>query len=446
MVELHDHQKAIVREEIQRKNLLVVAPMGAGKTLATLTALTALIINPQERVRNILIVAPKRVARSVWVQEAAKYDMPLNIRFCDRALDVKLFLCEPTPHHIAVCSVTRIEEIPHGCWDCVVMDESTLFKHHRSKRSKEIRRICNKVPRRIELSGTPVHGGYENLWHQCFLLDGGASLGKTLGSFRERFMRVKYQVNGVVTVFEADPLKIPDLFKALKPLVYVVDYKANLPECLFKNVYVDLPRKVLKQYETLERDFVLTYQTESGMNPYANSRTVIAFSSSALGIKLRQLASGCLYDDEDRTSYTVMHSEKISALKEIRETYDGGILVVYQFKSELNELQTAFPEAGRIETNEDVERWNRGGMGMALVHPASVGHGLNLQFGGHVIVWFSLTYDAELYAQLNKRLHRNGQKETVSIVHLLAKGTIDERVLKVLEKKEDHAINLTKNV
>ena len=161
-------------------------------------------------------------------------------------------------------------------------------------------------------------------------------------------------------------------------------------------------------------------------------------------MKLRQFASGFVYTDDEHKTYVTTHREKIEALKELVEGFDGGVLVAYQFKSEYEELKKAFPKARRIETDEDVVSWNEGRMPMALVHPSSVGHGLNLQFGGHVLVWFSLTYDAELYAQLNKRLHRSGQTSAVSIIHLIARGTIDERVLSILRKKENYAKDFVK--
>lgn len=437
MIELRDYQKDIVQTIVNRKNVLVIAPMGAGKTVSTLTALATLIARGD--VKNALIIAPKRVATSVWAQEVEKYDMGLNIRFCKDALALKLFLLEPLSHRVAVCSVTRIDEIVHGCWDCVIMDESTLFKHKQSKRSKEIRRICNKVPRRIELSGTPIHNGFEGLWHQCFLLDGGAALGKSLTAFRSTYCREKYRVNGVVTVYEINPIMIPQLVNDCRHLVHVVNHNAKLPPILYKNIEIELSAKKRKEYDFFERENVLTYETQSGDSPYASEKTVLAFCRTSLGAKLRQFASGCLYADESNKTYDVIHNYKIEALKEIVEGFDGGILVAYQFKSECEELKKHFPKARKVETDEDIKDWNDGKIPIALVHPASVGHGLNLQFGGHVLVWFSLTYDAELYAQLNKRLHRSGQTETVSVLHLITKDTIDEKVLRVLQNKESNA-------
>ena len=436
--ELRDYQKGIVQKILTQDRVLIVAPMGAGKTLSTLTALTALIVRGD--VKNALIVAPKRVAMSVWVQEAQDRNMGLHIRFCKKALDVKLFLCEPVSHHIAVCSVTRIDEIPHGCWDCIIMDESTLFKHKQSLRSREARRLCNGVKHRIALSGTPIHNGVEGLFHQCFLLDAGKSLGKSLTEFRSRYMRERYRVNGVVTIYEADPLRIPALMADCRNLVHVVNSNAKLPPILYKDVAIELPRKRMAEYEVFEETNVFAFTTETGADPYnGKPRTLLAFCRTSLGMKLRQFASGMLYIDDSHSAYEVIHKEKIEALKEIADTYDGGLLVAYQFQSEYAELKKAFPKARKLETNADIEAWNAGDVPMALVHPASVGHGLNLQFGGHVLVWFSLTYDAELYAQLNKRLHRSGQTETVSVLHLIAKRTIDEKVLKVLQRKEQNA-------
>lgn len=439
MIELREYQKDIVQTIVNREHVLIVAPMGAGKTVSTLTALTALIA--QGKIETALIIAPKRVAMSVWAQEAEKYDMGLNIKFCKTALDVKLFLMTPAHHHIAVCSVTRISEIPHGCWDCVIIDESTLFKHKASNRSKEARRICNKVPRRIELSGTPVHNDLEGLWHQCFLLDAGKALGKSLTAFRQTYCREKYKVNGVVSVYEVAPERVPALMRDCKDLVYIVRNNASLPPILYKNIEIQLSKSVMREYRAFEETNVIQFVQDGNGNPYESAKTLLAFCRASLGAKLRQFASGFIYADKDNKVWEQVHTEKISALKDLVEGFDGGILVAYQFRSEYEELKKHFPEARSIGTDRDINDWNAGRIPIALVHPASVGHGLNLQFGGHVLVWFSLTYDAELYAQLNKRLHRSGQNDTVSIVHLIAKGTIDEKVLKVLQQKENVASN-----
>ena len=223
-------------------------------------------------------------------------------------------------------------------------------------------------------------------------------------------------------------------------LVYIVKNSVALPECLYKNVYIDLPKRRMTEYKTFEETNVLAFEKENGGKPYGgDEKTFLAFSRTSLGMKLRQFASGCVYLDDTNETYDVVHTEKIEALKDLRESYDGGMLVAYGFKSEYEELKKAFPTARRLDTPQDIADWNARKIGMALVHPASVGHGLNLQFGGSVVVWYSLTYDAELYAQLNKRLHRSGQKETVSIIHLIARGTIDEKVLKILQRKESDA-------
>jgi len=423
MFDLDEYQTAMVREILARKHLLIVAPMGAGKTLSTLVALSALIV--REKLQNVLVIAPKRVAMSVWEQEAEKFDIPLNIRYCETGLDVKLFLVEPAPHRIAVCSVTRIDELPHKCWDVVVIDESTLFKHKKSLRSKQARRICNAVPRRIELSGTPVHNGYEGLWHQLFLLDGGGALGKTLTEFRTRYMRLKYKVNAVVSTYEVNPLAVPQLMRDAKPLIYVVKDNVKLPDILYKDLVVDMPPNAAAAYHR----FAATAVYED----------IISFSSSALGMKLRQFASGCMYTDDKRDAYSLVHQAKMEALISLRESYTGGMLVAYSFLSECREVMKQIKGARRLETAQDIADWNAKKIETALVHPASIGHGLNLQTGGSLLVWLSLTYDAELYSQLNKRLHRRGQTDTVSIVHLVARNTIDEKILTVLQRKQETA-------
>lgn len=453
MYKLRPHQKGIIKEELKRNNLLIVSPMGSGKTGSTLVAVSTLILRAysdsapnaktHSRVKNILIIAPKRVATSVWVQEAENNDMGLNIRFCQKALDVKLFLLEHESHHVAVCSVTRIDEIPHKCWDMVVIDESTMFGNKMSKRSKEARRLCNGVPRRVLLTGTPIHGGYEKLWHQIFLLDGGLALGKSLTAFRAKYMRIKYAVKGVVTVWEVNPFMIAQIQADIKHLIYVVRDSVKMPDALYKNIYINLPMKRQLEYDTFERDSILGFTEERGSSVDATDKTLVAFAASSRGVKLRQLASGCVYADDTNTTYSITHREKIEAIKELHNSLDSPLLVVYAFQSELKSLKNEFSKARKLDTDEDINDWNAGKIPIALAHPASVGHGLNLQFGGHVVVWYSLTYDAELYAQTNKRLDRTGQKDIVSILHLIAKGTIEEKILKVLQKKEVTAEEFT---
>lgn len=445
MYELRSYQKNIIREELERNNVLIVSPMGSGKTLSTLVATASLILRANNAsssnanthgVKNVLIIAPKRVANSVWAQEASGADMGINIRVCKLALDIKLFLMQPASHHVAVCSVTRIDEIPHGCWDMIIIDESTLFGNKMSKRSKEARRLCNGVPRRILLTGTPIHGGYEKLWHQIFLLDGGKALGKSLTAFREKYMRIKYSMKGVVTIWEINPPMIPQLLNDVKHLVYVVRDSIKMPDALYKNIYVELPHKRALEYQEFEQNSIVEFTAQNGCNPYTDAKTLAAFAASTRGIKLQQLASGCVYADETKITFSITHNEKIEALRELYDTLESPLLVVYAFQSELKTLKNVFPKARTLDTTEDIEDWNKRKIPMALVHPASVGHGLNLQFGGWVVVWYSLTYNAELYSQTNKRLDRSGQTEIVSILHLIARGTIDEKVLKVLQAKE----------
>jgi len=443
---LAPHHKNIVKEELNRPHVLIASPMGSGKTGSTLVAISTLILraysdsapdaNTQSRVKNVLIIAPKRVATSVWAQESEKWGMELNIRFCKLALDIKLFLLEPASHHIAVCSVTRIDEILHGCWDMVILDESTLFGNKMSKRSKEVRRICKKVPRRVLLTGTPIHGGYEKIWHQIFLLDGGKALGQCLKEYREKYMKVKYHVKGVVTVWEINPNMVQQLHVDIRHLVYVVRDSVKMPDALYKNIYINLPTRRQREYDIFERESILGFTEERGVGIDASDKTLVAFAASSRGIKLRQLASGCVYADETNKTYSITHREKIEAIRELHNSIDSPILVIYAFQSELKSLKNAFPKARKIDKDKDITDWNDGKIPIALAHPASVGHGLNLQFGGHIVIWYSLTYDAELYAQTNKRLDRPGQKEIVSIIHLIAKGTIEEKILKVLQKKE----------
>lgn len=445
MVRLDPCQKRMCEEIINRPKLIINAPMGAGKTISTLTALTALILRGE--LTNVLIVAPKRVALSVWAQEVEKFAMPLNLRVCKRGTDAMLYLCEPLTHRIAVMSVTRIAEIPHGCWDCVVVDESTLYGNYKSQRSAEMRRIIKDVPRRVLLTGTPVHGGYEKLWHQIALVGGASLIGKNITAFRNRWMMEQGSVRGVYSRWVMNPTMIEPLMQAVKPLVYIAGIDVELPPVLHKDVILDMTRARMDEYKKFEHTSYLTFREEKGVDAQSGGlKELAAFAASARGSKLRQLATGCVYADETNDTYSVTHAVKIEALRELREGYDGGLLVAYQFKSELKELKKAFPEGKTLDGAAEIDAWNRGEISMLFTHAMSAGHGLNLQFGGHVVVWYSPTYDAEVYAQFNARLPRRGQTNTVSIIHLLMRSTIEQRVRQALISKENVARNFNEQL
>lgn len=433
---LHDYQKGIVKAINDKPNLLLISPIASGKTLSVLTALMSQ--SYLGRIKNALIIAPKRVAMSTWVQEARKFGMPYNIAFCKTSADIKLHLMQDG-FNVCVCSVTRIKDIPHGCWDMVVGDESSLFGNKKSDRSKEARRICNGVQRRVLMTGTLAYGGFEKLWHQVFLLDAGKSLGKTLTEFRTRYMQVKYNLPGKVTVYELRAGADTEIYEAIKHITHVVKKGADMPEALHEVRYIDLPPSRLSEYQQFERDSVLRFKEEEGKEAFASDKTLVAFASSTRGIKLRQLASGYVYTDVERTAYSAFHNAKMEALKEIIETADRGVMVAYEFISEYQELKKCFPNARKLETPKDIEDWNAGRIHVVLCHRQSLAHGLNLQFGGSTLVWFTPDYDAETVDQLNGRLVRPGQTDIVSIIYLLARDTIDSRVLRIALNKIDKA-------
>ena len=248
---------------------------------------------------------------------------------------------------------------------------------------------------------------------------------------------MKFQVNGVVSVYEVDPQKTHLLAQDCRPIVCVVRNYVALPPILYKTIAVALPDAVLARYKDFEASSVLTYREQTGTDAFdGKERTLIAFSRASLGLKLRQFASGFLYTDEQCVQYQRLHRAKIETLRDIAEAQDRPILVAYQFRSELAELQASFPRSRTLDTAADIEEWNAGCIPMGLVHPQSCGHGLNLQSGGCHLVWFGLTWSLELYQQTNARLWRQGQKNTVVIQHIVTRGTHDEDVMKALETKD----------
>jgi SNF2 family DNA or RNA helicase len=310
-------------------------------------------------------------------------------------------------------------------YDTVVIDEASAFKSTQAKRWRALRSVLPKINRVIELTATPSANSLIDLWPQIYLLDRGERLGKTKGIFLEKFCR---QVgNPQWNQWEVRPERRDALFALLSDIclrMKAEDY-LDVPDRINNVISITLPVKTLLHYRQLQKEFVV--QLEQG--------EITAVNAAVQAGKLLQLCNGAMYLDEG--GWEEVHDEKLEALAEIVENLDEPILVAYQFKSDLARLQERFPKAEALGKDPaTIDRWNEGRIPMLLAHPASAGHGLNLQRGGRTIVWFGLPWSLELYAQFNGRLHRQGQDKPVLVYHLLASGTVDEAVHATLDQKD----------
>ena len=425
---LHDYQRKGVKFILDKRRAFLMLDMGLGKTITTLTALSDLIDGLA--INRALVIAPLRVANSVWAKESANWKHTRHLKVVTATGAERQRIAALNVSADIVCinreNVKWLVEYygKHWPFDCVVIDESSSFKSQSSQRWKALRKVLPFTDYMILLTGTPSPNGLMDLWPQCFLIDSGESLGKTVTGFKQRFFESDF-MGYKFTPREGAADKIHELIKPYTLSMKAEDY-LSLPQRTDSVVDVSLPEKTLRDYRTFEKELIAEMDDEE----------IEALSAAALANKLLQWCNGYVYTDEHKNGVEV-HKEKIEALKEIVECNDEPILVAYNFKSDLARIKKALPDAVELDKSaETIERWNRGEIKILLAHPASAGHGLNLQKGGSLAVWFGLNWSLELYQQFNARLHRQGQTKPVRIVHLVAKGLLDERVLSVLKDKD----------
>ena len=435
----HAYQRHCINRIIETKKIGLFLDMGLGKTVTTLTAIRELKYN-RFQVRRVLVIAPKKVAEGTWSREKDKWDHTRLLRVSPvLGSQSKRARALNTPADIYVINrenVTWLVDYYRNEWpfDMVVVDESSSFKSHASKRFKSLASVSGKIDRLVELTGTPSPNGLDDLWAQVFLLDGGERLGKRYTQFRERYFQPdKRGADGMVYSYQAKPgteesilERISDICVSMKAEDYL-----ELPDLSYHQIPVELDSKSARAYRELERKMVLELPEEGEIS---------VASAAALSNKLLQLANGALYD-EDRNVHEV-HSCKMEAFLELVESLQGKpALVFYNYQHDRDRILAALSGKGlrvrELRTPEDEDDWNSGRIDILLAHPASSAYGLNLQQGGNHVVWFGLTWNYELYTQANKRLHRQGQKQKVIIHHLVCAGTRDEDVMAALERKDD---------
>ena len=426
---LHPYQERAVSfiKEQQRCGLFL--EMGLGKSSSALTAISDLRDNFS--IHKVLIVAPLRVANSVWKQEAAKWShlKHLKVSVCTGHQKARLSALQADADIYVINreNLAWLVDFAKDKWpfDMVVIDESSSFKNASTQRFKALRRVLSKTEYMVLLTGTPSPNSLLDLWPQMYLIDFGHTLGRTLTAFKQRFFEPDY-MGYKFTLREGAANTIHNLIAPKVIHMSAEDY-LDLPSRIDLIEHVDMPDKAVEGYREFERTMLA--ELESGAE-------VEAMTAAVLANKLLQYANGGLYIGEGQ--WESVHGAKLDALAEIVEDNPNeNLLVAYNYRFDLENLKIMFPEAVVLDKNQEtIDRWNRGEIKMLLAHPASAGHGLNLQDGGSVIVWFGLTWSLEYYQQFNARLHRQGQTKPVKILHLVSKNTIDGRVLSVLSMKD----------
>lgn len=434
-MELHDYQKYAVKFIEEHPTAALLLEMGLGKTITTLTAIDNLMYDMFE-VRKVLIIAPLRVARDTWPAEIEKWEHLRHLTYSvavgtpeeridalERKADIYIINRENVDWLISHC---------YFDFDMVVIDELSSFKSSQSKRFKALMKVRPKVKRIVGLTGTPASNGLMDLFAEFKLLDMGQRLGRFITDFRSRYFQPDKQ-NGYV-VYSYKPLpdaeeriyeQISDITVSMKAIDHL-----KMPELVMSEYTVRMSEQEKEKYDEFKKELVMEIQDTE----------ITAANAAALSNKLCQMANGAIYDEENNV--IPIHDRKLDALEDIIESANGKpVLVAYWFKHDRSRIARRLQKLNivcqEIKTPQSIDAWNKGKIPVALIHPASAGHGLNLQAGGNFMVWYGLTWSLELYQQTNARLWRQGQtSETVVIQHIITKGTVDERILKALTEKD----------
>lgn len=425
----HEYQEYAKEFIVSRKVSALFLDCGLGKTVITLTAIWELLLDYFE-IRKVIILAPLRVSRDTWRGELEKWDHLSGI-------EMSLVLGSEKERRAALNrranvyvinreNVQWLVENYRWDFDMVVIDELSSFKSHKAKRFKALKKVRPMVKRIIGLTGTPAPNGLIDLWAEIGILDMGQRLGRFIGGYREQFFVPDKRSREMVFSYkprEGAEEMIYGLISDICISMKAADY-LEMPECIYNRVEVAMNEKEMKLYGQLEKDMLL---------PFADG-DIDAVNAAALSGKLMQMANGAVYDENGNVKH--IHDRKLEALEDLVEAANGKpVLIAYWYRHDLDRIKKR-TGAVALDTAEDMQRWNAGEIQVAVIHPASAGHGLNLQAGGSTLIWFGLTWSLELYQQTNARLWRQGQKETVVIHHLVAKDTLDEKVMAALEKKD----------
>lgn len=426
---------------IQSQDYFWIWASAESKTVITLSAIRDLMLDTCE-VSKALVIAPLRVARDTWPAEAGKWDHLEDIDVSVIVGDKKTRIA--ALNHPAMVYVINRENVKflveyyekNGLrwdFDAVIIDELSSFKNHQSQRFKWLRKVRPFVKRMIGLTGTPTSNGLMDLWAEIGILDGGERLGRFIGRYREAYFKAGSMNPQTGVVFQYVPRpgaeeqiygKIADITISMKAMDYL-----HMPDCVPAWHYVEMDKKERKLYDMLRKDLIIPLKDAD----------IDAANAASLTGKLLQMANGAVYDEN--SVVREIHQRKLEKLEDLIEAANGqSVLVAYWFKHDRQRIMEHLSSMGYkpwdIKESKDIRDWNGGNIQVALIHPASAGHGLNIQSGGHILIWFGLTWSLELYQQTNARLWRQGQTDVVTIHHIITKGTVDEDVMAALEEKD----------
>lgn len=426
---------------IQSQDYFWIWASAESKTVITLSAIRDLMLDTCE-VSKALVIAPLRVARDTWPAEAGKWDHLEDIDVSVIVGDKKTRIA--ALNHPAMVYVINRENVKflveyyekNGLrwdFDAVIIDELSSFKNHQSQRFKWLRKVRPFVKRMIGLTGTPTSNGLMDLWAEIGILDGGERLGRFIGRYREAYFKAGSMNPQTGVVFQYVPRpgaeeqiygKIADITISMKAMDYL-----HMPDCVPAWHYVEMDKKERKLYDMLRKDLIIPLKDAD----------IDAANAASLTGKLLQMANGAVYDEN--SAVREIHQRKLEKLEDLIEAANGqSVLVAYWFKHDRQRIVEHLSSMGYkprdIKESKDIRDWNGGNIQVALIHPASAGHGLNIQSGGHILIWFGLTWSLELYQQTNARLWRQGQTDVVTIHHIICKDTVDEDVMAALEQKD----------
>ena len=428
----HDYQAYATQFILDHPIAAVLLDMGLGKSVITLTAIHELCLERFE-VRKVLVIGPLRVARDTWPTEIQKWDHLHDLTWAVAVGSPEERLRALRQN--AMVTIINRENVPWliECgepfdYDMIVIDELSSFKSYQAKRFRSLMKVRPLVKRIVGLTGTPSGNGLMDLWAEFRVLDMGKRLGRFITHYREEFFRPDKRSAQQVFTYKPRPGAEETIYRRIGDIT--ISMKAadhlRMPECVLNEVQVMLSDKEAQQYNQLKQDLIVSI----------GDTEIDAGSAAALSNKLCQMANGAVYAAVGTPIH--IHERKLDALEDLVEGANGKpVLVAYWFKHDLARIQECFPTAREIKSSTDITDWNAGGIPLGLIHPASAGHGLNLQAGGSTLVWFGLTWSLELYMQTNARLWRQGQQaSTVIIHHIITKGTIDEQIMAALQKKD----------
>ncbi len=427
----HKYQTYATNFILKHPIAAVFLEMGLGKSVITLTAIFDLCLDSFE-IGKVLVIAPLRVARDTWPAEINKWEHLKGLEF-SVAIGTKqerlAALRKPASVYLInrenVDWLVNKSGIPFD-YDMVVIDELSSFKSYGAKRFKSLLKVRPRAKRIVGLTGTPSSNGLMDLWAEFRILDMGKRLGRYITHYRNSFFTPDKRNQQIVFSYKPLPGAEDAIYRLISDITISmksVDF-LKMPECVINEVPVYLNGKEQSVYDHFREEMVLEFADEE----------IDAMNAAVLSGKLLQMANGAIYDD-DKNSH-IIHDRKLDALEDLIEGANGKpVLIAYWYNHDLERIKTRF-NVREIKTSKDIKDWNNGDISVGVIHPASAGHGLNLQSGGSTLIWFGLTWSLELYQQTNARLWRQGQNETVVIHHIITKGTIDEDVMRALKRKE----------